>query len=97
MIELLIGLATGSALTLAATKLSLGNSALAKKVKELEMAVSPAFQDLATQIEALPAKVQAGVQAQLDAANATVAQLTQDATDAQAAIADAVSKATPPA
>lgn len=93
MIEFLTGAAVGGVLTLALCQFTKRSRSLPTDLQELKMSVSQAFQDLATNIEAIPAKAVAAMQPQLDAANATIAQLQQDATDNLAAVTDAVSKA----
>jgi hypothetical protein len=67
------------------------------------MAVEQAFADVATQIEGLGAKFKAsqdaatvGLQSQLDAANAEIATLKQNAADNLAAVQAAVTDVTPP-
>jgi hypothetical protein len=73
-------------------------------LKELQMAVEQAFADVATQIEGLGAKFKASqdaatadLQSQLDAANAEIATLKQNAADNLAAVQTAVTDVTPPA
>jgi len=97
MIELLIGSAAGVALTLAFQRFTKGAPAHSGFLEEMKMAVDQAFADLAVQIEALPAKLTAGVQAQLEAANAQVSSLQQNASDNLAAVQASVAKITPPA
>jgi len=93
MIELLIGAAAGAAVTFAATRFKKGSAPLSAQ-GDFAM-IEQAFQDLATSIEALPAKLTASVQSQLDDAKAKIAELETNAADNLKAIQDAVAGVDP--